>query len=261
MSDTSSIISSSSCDSSSDEEGKKFAVRGTKLKKKDHFLKRLFSREIGLCELTPTFSTPPERLKFRLHKYLPATLQSHIFLGVSSCGQLLITYTYTTDLDERPISFNTIFKYRLHWWSFVPYAKARKVAEVSLFGNNNVYTPLYLAYCQWPRDSSKIVVFGRSNESDNGLMKQNERSYVTVTAVPSLQNCDECQKVAASFEEEDIAASWDSCARLNCLVHGLTVHTSFDMAPPYPKFVATTSMKSTGRVSGMAYRAFVIHLV
>lgn len=31
-------------------------------------------------------------------------------------------------------------------------------------------------------------------------------------------------------------------------MHGLTVHTSFDMAPPYPNFVATTSMKSTGRV-------------
>lgn len=86
---------------------------------------------------------------------------SHIFLGISSCGQLLITYTYTTDFDDRPISFNTIFKYRLHWWAFVPYAEARKVAEVTLFGNYNVYSPLYLAYCQWPRDSTKIVVFGR----------------------------------------------------------------------------------------------------
>lgn len=245
MSDTSSVISCGSCDSDFNDDEK---TRRSRPKKADHFLKRLYSREVGFSELRPTFPTPPARLKFPLKKTLPTAIHSHIFLGISSCGQLLITYTYTTDFDDRPISFNTIFKYRLHWWAFVPYAEARKVAEVTLFGNYNVYTPLYLAYCQWPKDSSKIVVFGRSNESNNGLVTQNIRSYVTVTAVPSLQNCQECQKVAASFEEEDIAASWDSCARLNCLVHGLTVHTSFDMAPPYPKFVATTSMKSTGRV-------------
>lgn len=252
MSDTSSVISCGSCGSSDSIywlESNNDAAENPKPKKTDNFLKRLYSREIGLCQLKPTFPTPPARFKFPLHKTLPtATLHSHIFLGISSCGQLLITYTYTTEFDDRPISFFTIFKYRLHWWAFVPYAEARKVAEVTLFGNYNVHTPLQLAYCQWPRDSSKIVVFGRSNESDNGIVTQAIRSYVTVTAVPSLQNCQECQKVAASFEEEDIAASWDSCARLNCLVHGLTVHTSFDMAPPYPKFVATTSMKSSGRV-------------
>ncbi|KAK3929277.1 DDB1- and CUL4-associated factor 15 [Frankliniella fusca] len=245
MSDTSSVTSCGSCESLFHEDEK---PRHSRPKKIDHFLKRLYRREVGLSELKPTFPIPPPRLKFPLNKTLPTAIHSHIFLGISSCGQLLITYTYTTDFDDRPISFNTIFKYRLHWWAFVPYAVARKVAEVTLFGNYNVYTPLYLAYCQWPKDSSKIVVFGRSNESNNGLVTQNVRSYVTVTAVPSLQNCQECQKVAASFEEEDIAASWDSCARLNCVVHGLTVHTSFDMAPPYPKFVATTSMKSTGRV-------------
>lgn len=252
MSDTSLDISLDTSCSSFDSDfllDRTVSSKPTKRKKTDHFLKRLNSRESGLSQLKPTFSTPPARLKFPLHKTLPtATLHSHIFLGISSCGQLLITYTYTTDFDDRPISFNTIFKYRLHWWAFVPYAEARKVAEVTLFGNYNVYSPLYLAYCQWPRDSTKIVVFGRSSESFNGLVTQNIRSYVTVTAVPSLQNCQECQKVAASFEEEDIAASWDSCARLNCLMHGLTVHTSFDMAPPYPNFVATTSMKSTGRV-------------
>ncbi|XP_034257159.1 uncharacterized protein LOC117654554 [Thrips palmi] len=247
--ETSLDTSYGSCESDFFQDKSNISKPNPKRKKTDHFLHKLYCRESGLSQLKPTFPTPPARLKFPLHKTLPtATLHSHIFLGISSCGQLLITYTYTTDFDDRPISFNTIFKYRLHWWAFVPYAEARKVAEVTLFGNYNVYSPLYLAYCQWPRDSSKIVVFGRSNESFNGLVTQNIRSYVTVTAVPSLQNCQECQKVAASFEEEDIAASWDSCARLNCLMHGLTVHTSFDMAPPYPNFVATTSMKSTGRV-------------
>lgn len=48
--------------------------------------------------------------------------------------------------------------------------------------------------------------------------------------------------------------------RLNCLVHGLTVHTSFDMAPPYPKFVATTSMKHTGCVS-LVILCFLFYVV
>lgn len=47
-------------------------------------------------------------------------------------------------------------------------------------------------------------IFFSSGPSDNGLVTQNERSYVTVAAVPSLKNCEECQKVAASFEEEGI---------------------------------------------------------
>lgn len=61
-------------------------------------------------------------------------------------------------MDE--ISFNPIYKYRLHWWSFVPNQKSRKVSEVVLFGNSNVYNILYIALCQWPLDNSRVVVYG-----------------------------------------------------------------------------------------------------
>jgi DDB1- and CUL4-associated factor 15 len=59
--------------------------------------------------------------------------------------------------------------------------------------------------------------------------------YMTVTAIPALNGCQDCIKVAANYEEEELAAAWNSCARLSCLEHGVTVHTSFDLVPPYPR--------------------------
>ena len=61
-------------------------------------------------------------------------------------------------------------------------------------------------------------------------------SALKVTAVPALQACKECSKVAASYEEEDVAEGWNSCVRLSCLKHGVTMHSTFDLVPPYPSF-------------------------
>ena len=43
-------------------------------------------------------------------------------------------------------------------------------------------------------------------------------------------------QVASSYDADDVAAAWNSCVRLSCLRHGATVHTQFDLVPPYPKF-------------------------
>nr|CAD7407158.1 unnamed protein product [Timema cristinae] len=169
----------------------------------------------------------------------------HVFLGLSKCGQFLLSYTYTADMDVVP--FNTVYKYRLHWWTFVPHQKSRKVAEVMLFGNQGVYSTLLITVCQWPMDHTKVLVYGNceikpqmdwcsSFESYPGSTSQAERSYLTVTTVPFLNKCQDCIKVAASYEEEDVAATWDSCLRFSCLQHGLTVHTTFDVVSPYPNF-------------------------
>ncbi len=42
--------------------------------------------------------------------------------------------------------------------------------------------------------------------------------------------------MAGSYDADDVAAAWNSCMRLSCLKHGATVHTQFDLVPPYPKF-------------------------
>ena len=76
--------------------------------------------------------------------------------------------------------------------------------------------------------------------------------YITVTAVPALNACKECFKVASSYEEDEMAEAWNSCVRLSCLDHGMTVHTTFDLVPPYPNFEPKVSLK---RDSGVVINA------
>ena len=90
--------------------------------------------------------------------------------------------------------------FRLHWWLFTPYKKAKKVAEVMLFTNAGTDMNLHLSFCQWPKDNSKVLVFGYL-KSDLDIRESSMTSsvpcYITVTAVPSLNGCQDCIKVAA----------------------------------------------------------------
>lgn len=46
----------------------------------------------------------------------------------------------------------------------------------------------------------------------------------------------------------DLAASWDTCVRCNCLQHGLTVHSTYEVISPYPKFRAVVCMNYSNHV-------------
>ena len=83
------------------------------------------------------FSRLPGRLAFFIRDAVPmsALAAGHIFLGFSKCGQYLLSYTQTTTEGDQFDLVNFNYYYRLHWWLFLPYAKARKVAEVTLFAN------------------------------------------------------------------------------------------------------------------------------
>ena len=50
-------------------------------------------------------------------------------------------------------------------------------------------------------------------------------------------------QVANSYDADDVAAAWNSCVRLSCLKHGVTVHTQFDLVSPYPKFEPKICLK------------------
>ena len=45
-----------------------------------------------------------------------------------------------------------------------------------------------------------------------------------------------------------MAAAWNSCARLSCLEHGFTIHTTFDLVIPYPRFEPRISLKCDSSV-------------
>ena len=50
------------------------------------------------------------------------------------------------------------------------------------------------------------------------------------------------------FSSSDLAANWDSCLRCNCLQHGLTVHTTYEVMSPYPKFRALVCLNYTNHM-------------
>lgn len=80
----------------------------------------------------------------------------HIVMGLTQCGQFILTYTYSMEVT----GYSSSYKYLLHWWSFIPNHIARKVAEVTLFGNYNIYRDLNIVISQWPTERNKLVIHG-----------------------------------------------------------------------------------------------------
>ena len=138
-----------------------------------NLLKKLMGRETrGAVRKNPSnprdpqvrlFSRLPARLAFCLRDAIPhsAIENGHIFLGFSKCGQFLLSYTQTeADVDLVTLVPHFHYHYRLHWWLFVPYRRAKKVAEVTLFSNTSAAGNLHISFCQWPKDNHKVLVFG-----------------------------------------------------------------------------------------------------
>ncbi|XP_058790692.1 uncharacterized protein LOC131663927 isoform X2 [Phymastichus coffea] len=217
-----------------------------------NFLQKLLSRETR-GSLTQHNYAPEERLfttipswrHLSLLQIFPkSALQAgHIVMGLTQCGRFLLSYTYTIDVGT-PGSY---FKYFLHWWAFTPTKVARKVAEVTLFGNYSISKELSIVIAQWPTERNKLVIHGLCS-SFQSQSQQTDKAYVTITTVPSLSNCADCQVIASSYEEEDLAASWDTCVRCNCLQHGLTVHTTYEVISPYPKFRAVVCLNYANHI-------------
>lgn len=112
----------------------------------------------------------------------------HIFLGFSKCGRYVLSYTSSSGDDD--FSF---YIYHLYWWEFNVHSKLKlvlcpppapdppslppgdspglwgrppslyplpQVRQVRLFQDEEIYSDLYLTVCEWPSDSSKVIVFG-----------------------------------------------------------------------------------------------------
>lgn len=45
-----------------------------------------------------------------------------------------------------------------------------------------------------------------------------------------------------------MAANWDTCVRCNCLQHGLTVHTTYEILSPFPRFRAVVCLNYSNHV-------------
>uniref|UniRef100_A0A8V0XIC6 DDB1 and CUL4 associated factor 15 n=1 Tax=Gallus gallus TaxID=9031 RepID=A0A8V0XIC6_CHICK len=162
----------------------------------------------------------------------------HIFLGFSKCGRFVLSYTSSSGDDE--FSF---YIYHLYWWEFRLHGKLRLVRQVRLFQDEQIYSDLYLTVCEWPSDSSKLIVFGFNTRSAHGLLvnmmmmsDENHRDiYVSAVAVPPPRRCPSCRR----------AANGDSA---QCLRHGFMLHTKFQVVYPFPTFQPAFQLKQDGVV-------------
>ncbi|XP_053152449.1 DDB1- and CUL4-associated factor 15 isoform X2 [Hemicordylus capensis] len=160
----------------------------------------------------------------------------HIFLGFSKCGRYVLSYTSSSGDDD--FSF---YIYHLYWWEFNVHSKLKMVRQVRLFQDEEIYSDLYLTVCEWPNDSSKVIVFGFNTRSANGLLMnmmmsdENHRDiYISTVAMPSLVHCPNCRDMA-------IAHPGDPNAK--CLQHGFMLHTKYQVVYPFPTFQPAFQLK------------------
>ncbi|CAH1395715.1 unnamed protein product [Nezara viridula] len=228
--------------------------------RKQHLLQKLYNREVyghfvrgvplNYEPAKQLFNAIPRRLIFKLADTIP-NLDNHILMGVTRCGQLLLTYTYSCDTSS-DYSPNMVYRYRLHFWEFIPGRPAGKIAEVQLFDSCTVTEILTIGICQWANNNDRLLVYGFCHGPDNTdgwgtECEYKSTTYITVTTVPTLNGCLDCISVAASFDEEEMAANWDSCVGLTCLKHGLTLHTHFSV-PHVNTFDPHTCMASDSEI-------------
>ncbi|XP_067320104.1 DDB1- and CUL4-associated factor 15 [Anolis sagrei] len=160
----------------------------------------------------------------------------HIFLGFSKCGRYVLSYTSSSGDDD--FSF---YIYHLYWWEFNVHSKLKMVRQVRLFQDEEIYSDLYLTVCEWPSDSSKVIVFGFNTRSANGLLMnmmmsdENHRDiYISTVAMPPLTHCSSCRDMA-------IAHPGDPSAK--CLQHGFMLHTKYQVVYPFPTFQPAFQLK------------------
>ncbi|XP_071656722.1 LOW QUALITY PROTEIN: DDB1- and CUL4-associated factor 15 [Patagioenas fasciata] len=200
--------------------------------RRDHVVRQLDRVKIS-GQLSPRlFRKLPPRVCVSLKSIVDEDFlcAGHIFLGFSKCGRYVLSYTSSSGDDD--FSF---YIYHLYWWEFNVHSKLKLVRQVRLFQDEEIYSDLYLTVCEWPSDTSKVIVFGFNTRSATGLMvnmmmmsDENHRDiYVSAVAVPPPRHCPACR---------DVALAHPGPGPRHCLRHGFLLHTKFQVVYPFPTF-------------------------
>eukprot|EP00079_Xenopus_tropicalis_P019357 XP_012808941.1 PREDICTED: DDB1- and CUL4-associated factor 15 [Xenopus tropicalis] len=196
---------------------------------RDHVIRQLDRVKIT-GQLSPRlFRKLPPRLCVSLRKIVDEEFlqKGHIFLGFSKCGRFVLSYT-SDFLDD----YFSSFSYHLYWWQFNVHSKLRLVRQVRLFQDEEIYSDLFLHVCEWPSDSSKVIVFG-FNTSGNGMLMnmmsdENHRDiYISTVSAPPTSPCTDCK-------ESQIGS---------CLSHSFMLHTKYQVVYPFPTFQPAFQLK------------------
>ncbi|XP_071953874.1 DDB1- and CUL4-associated factor 15-like [Antedon mediterranea] len=205
------------------------------------------------------FGKVPGRLGIPLKDIVDANVlheEGHVFLGFSKDGQFVLSYTLNVEIVDH-IAY-PIYVYKLHWWKFNNAQPMDRVSEVLLFGEEEIQQDLYIAICSWPTDQSKILVYGCCATSTHDIDEKKLQCYLTVTAIPSVQPCQQCIFHKYSNQDQfDFDPAWNLMFEdmipspptpPKCLQHGFAVHTKYELSPPYPSLSPKHSLAKDGLV-------------
>ncbi|KAM9310930.1 DDB1- and CUL4-associated factor 15 [Gastrophryne carolinensis] len=196
---------------------------------RDHVIRQLDRVKIT-GQLSPRlFRKLPPRLCVSLRNIVDEEFlqKGHIFLGFSKCGRFVLSYT--SDVLDDDFSF---YSYQLYWWQFHVHSKLRLVRQVRLFQDEEIYSDLFLTVCEWPNDSSKVIVFG-FNTSGNGMIMnmmsdENHRDiYISTVSAPPTSPCTDCRESPTG----------------PCLLHSFMLHTKYQVVYPFPTFQPAFQLK------------------
>ncbi|KAM5171115.1 DDB1- and CUL4-associated factor 15 isoform 2-T2 [Mantella aurantiaca] len=196
---------------------------------RDHVIRQLDRVKIT-GQLSPRlFRKLPPRLCVSLRNIVDEEFlqKGHIFLGFSKSGRYVLSYT--SDVLDDDFSF---YSYHLYWWQFQGHSKLRLIRQVRLFQDEEIYSDLFLTVCEWPSDSSKVIVFG-FNTSGNGMIMnmmsdENHRDiYISTVSAPPTSPCIDCRESATG----------------PCLLHSFMLHTKYQVVYPFPTFQPAFQLK------------------
>ncbi|XP_039445838.1 uncharacterized protein LOC120425387 [Culex pipiens pallens] len=175
------------------------------------------------------FREVPEHLHFCLKEIVPyCYLQGHVFMGLTACGQFLISYKASCDYDEvitSEYNFSSNYKYELYFWIYRPHFLLSKYFQVCLFDDHGVDDIKTVSMTQWKTDQRLLLVHGASEKDDCD-------SYVTVVRVPTL-GCLDCRKLRDETAEED---GGENRVDILCIKCNMTIHTKYRNSDSGPRF-------------------------
>ncbi|XP_058057363.1 uncharacterized protein LOC131208582 [Anopheles bellator] len=184
------------------------------------------------------FQEVPGHLQFCLKDIVPyCYLNNHIFMGLTSCGQFLLSYRLSYDYEEvltNGLHFRSNHKYELFFWIYRPHMLLSKYFQVCLFDDHGVDEIKNVSITQWKTDSGLLIVHG-------GNMNEESDSYVTMVRVPKL-GCLDCRVVRDAHngdeERQDIL----------CIGCNMTIHMKYRSTEAGPGFNPKFNLNCPGYI-------------
>ncbi|XP_055848551.1 uncharacterized protein LOC129913751 [Episyrphus balteatus] len=171
------------------------------------------------------FNKVPTRLGFCLKDIVPyCYLQGHMFMGLTACGQYLLSYKVCCNESSNANAsyFNIGYKYTLYFWIYRPHQPLRRFFKSCLFDDHGADNLKSVTMAQWVTNPRVLIVHGAAEN-------ENEESYLTYVKVPKL-GCLDCKKLR-EFDEDGFSRCDALCIKCN-----LTIHTKYSTTESDPKF-------------------------